>query len=406
MSSESASEFVGLETPPVTPIGTPGLHITLDSDGNRALDEGHPILFHGMQVGTIEYVHFNTQERRTYYNAFIEAPYDRLITTNTQFWFTSGMSVELSTDGIRVDVATLSTIIAGGVAFDVPAGQPLGERITERAFFTIHPRESSIYEKYYEHALRYVILFDDSIRGLRPGAPVEYRGVKVGEVLRTDIEYDEVGNLLDETSKIPVLIELVPARFGFEDTEVAASDAEAQIDDLITSGLHGALATGNLLTGRKVVELQYFQHEPHPEEIFAGITVIPSVSGQVGRLIDSTAATVDKINKLPLDSIVTNASSAFEQLTMTLDELDTLLEDEVIQNALASFETALLSFQKLADDYAEGSETNDEILHTLRSLEHVLQEFEPVLRNLRRKPDSLIFGGPDEEDPEPKGARE
>ena len=190
-SEASARAFEGLETPPVTPIGTPGLHVTLNSDGNRALNEGDPILFHGMEVGTIEYVHFNSQERRTYYNAFIEAPYDRLITTNTQFWFSRGLSVELSPEGIRINVATLATFLRGGVSFDVPAGQPLGERITERAFFTIHRRESDIYEKHYEHALHYVVLFDDSIRGLRPGAPVEYRGVKVGQVLRTDVSDSE-----------------------------------------------------------------------------------------------------------------------------------------------------------------------------------------------------------------------
>ena len=404
-SEESARSFEGLELPPVTPIGTPGLHVTLDSDGDRALDEGNPILFHGMQVGTIEYVHFNSQERRTY-NAFIAAPYDRLITTNTQFWFSSGVSFELSPDGIRIDLATLSTLIAGGVSFDVPAGQPLGDRIMERAFFTIHPRESSIYEKHYEHALPYVILFDDSIRGLRPGAPVEYRGVNVGQVLRTDIEYEEVGNLLDETAKIPVLIELVPARFGFDDTEIARIDAEAEINDLIVSGLHGGLGTGNLFTGQKFVELQYFKREPHPEQTFAGITVIPSVGGQVGRLIDSVASTMDKLNQLPLDDMVRSARNALDQTAATLAELGTILEDDASHEVMDSLNTTLMRFQQLAEDFSAGSDTHMDVQQGLQSLEQTLLELEPVLRNLRRKPNSLVFGGTGGEDEEPKGARE
>lgn len=405
-SEESARQFEGLEAPPVTPIGTPGLHVTLDSDGDRALDEGDPILFHGMQVGTIEYVHFNTQERRTYYNAFIAAPYDRLITTNTQFWFSSGIGFDLSADGIRVDVADLSTLVAGGVSFDVPAGQPLGERITKRAFFKIHLRESDIYEKHYEHTLRYVILFDDSIRGLRPGAPVEFRGVKVGEVLRTDIEYDEVDNLLDETSRIPVLIELVPARFGFDDTEMAKNDAETQINGLIRIGLHGVIATGSLLTGQKLIELQYIEHAPHPEQAFAGMAVIPSVAGQVGRLIDSIANTMNKINELPLDDVVVSARSALDQTAATLAELDTILEDEAVHEVMENLNDALLRFQSLAKDFSQGSETHEDIQRSLQSLEQTLLELEPVLRNLRRKPNSLIFGGPDEEDPQPTGVRE
>ena len=64
VAKKSARTFEGLEAPPVTAIGTPGLHVTLSGDGSRPLVEGQPILFHGSQVGRIEYVHFNTVERR------------------------------------------------------------------------------------------------------------------------------------------------------------------------------------------------------------------------------------------------------------------------------------------------------------------------------------------------------
>ena len=225
---ESAREFVGLEQPPVTPIGTPGLHVTLESDESRPLYEGQPVLFHGHRVGRIEYVHFNTSERRTYYNAFIAAPHDRLITTNTRFWFSSGVAFDLSTEGLRVEMASLETIIEGGVAFDVPQGQPLGDPITERAYFTIYPNRAAINEAQYENSLNYVLLFDDSIRGLAPGAPVEYRGVKVGEVLRTDIDYPQVDNLLAPGSRIPVLIEITPALMGYQDTMSDLQMAERQ----------------------------------------------------------------------------------------------------------------------------------------------------------------------------------
>ena len=403
---DTASEFDGLETPPVTPSGTPGLHITLDSDGNKALYAGDPILFHNIPVGTIELVYFNAERRRTYYNAFIKEPYDQLITTNTQFWFASGLNIELSADGIRVDVATLSAILSGGVSFDVPAGQPQGERITERAFFTIHPRESEIYEKHYKYALQYIILFDESIRGLRPGAPVEYRGVKVGRVLRTDIEYKNVENILDETSKIPVLIELVPARYGFDDTESALIEALVRIDDLITEGLHGTLATGSLITGQKLVELQFYEHTPHPEHTFAGIKVIPSVAGQFGRLIESVASTIDNINRLPLNEFFASARNALDQTGAALGNLDTILEDDASQEVMTTLNNALLQFQLLAEDFSAGSKTHEDMQQVLDSLQQTLSELEPVLKNLRRKPNSLIFGGPDDVDPEPQGAHQ
>ena len=405
-SDESAREFEGLEAPPLTPIGTPGLFVTLDSSGNKALEAGGPILFHGLQVGRIEYVHFNSEERTTYYNAFVEAPYDRLITANTQFWFSSGINMEISADGARFEVPPLTTLIDGGVAFDVPTGQPLGERVKGRAFFTIHPRESAIYERYYEHSLQYVILFEDSIRGLRPGAPVEFRGVRVGEVLRTDIDYEEVGNLLDETSMIPVLIELVPARFGFEDDERSAIEAEAEIDELITRGLHGGIGMGNLLTGQKFIELQYFESELDAEDTFAGVTVIPSVGGQVGRLMDSVADTVDKLNELPLENLTVSGVEALDQMTATLSELETILTEEAMQELIQSLDATLEQFQMLAEDFSEGSQMHEDMQRAVRSLEQTLFELEPALRNLRQRPNSLIFGGPAEEDREPEGARE
>lgn len=412
-SDVSAREFVGEESPPVTTIGTPGLHVTLDSDGNRPLNEGDPILFHGLEVGRIEYVHFNSQERRTYYNAFIAEPYDRLVTTNTRFWFSSGLNLDLSADGVRVEMASLATVIAGGVSFDVPSGQPPGERITKRAFFRIYPRERAIYEKHYEHALMFAVLFDDSIRGLRPGAPVEYRGIKVGRVIRTDTDYPEIENLLEPSSKIPVIIEVVPAFLGFDDSEEALEDLSGRIDTLIADGLRGSLSTGNLLTGQKYVELQYHAGNTASPERFADYPVIPSIGGQLGQILASVESTLQTINRLPLDEVASSAKSAFDEVAATLAEfrksaveLDGILADPATHELAGRLNETLVSFRLLAEDFSEGSSTNRELRQSLKSLEQTLREFEPVIRNLRRKPNSLIFGGGDDEDLEPKGARE
>ncbi len=406
VAEESAREFVGLERPPVTPIGTPGLHVTLSSDGSRPLVEGQPVLFHGTRVGRIEYVHFNTSERRTYYNAFIAAPHDRLITTNTRFWFVNGVSFDLSADGVRVEMASLETIVEGGVSFDVPPGQPLGDRITERAFFTIYPNKSAISETQFEHSLQYVLLFDDSIRGLRPGAPVEYRGVKVGEVLRTDIDYPQVDDLLAPNSRIPVLVEITPALLGYEDTAGDLQMAEARIDDLVENGLHGSLGNGNLLTGRKLVELEYVERRIAARQQFGDYTVIPSVSGRVGRLVESVAATAETLSTLPLDDMVTNASAALDQMAVTLAELDDILDDDASHQMLATLNATLISFQKLADDFSAGSESYEELRRSLQSLEITLKDLQPVLRQLRAKPNSLVFGADGRDDPEPRGANE
>lgn len=408
-----ANRFQGLERPPVTPLGTPGLRVTLDSAGNRTLNEGDPILFQGAEVGRIEVVSFDEQRRRTYYDAFIAAPYDRLVTENTRFWFSSGLNVNLSADGIRFEVSSLSTLLLGGVAFDVPAGQPLGDPITERAFFTIFPRESAIRETQYENAISFIVLFDDSIRGLRPGAPVEYRGVKVGAVVRTDIDYPEIGNILEPDSKIPVLIDIEPARLGFPDDFSVLDDVDEQINELIGSGLRAGLATGNLLTGQMYIELEHIGVRSVQAQVFDGYTVIPSIDTALGQLLANASQALDTINELPLEEVVGSARNALDELAVTLTEfrrsasqLDRILADPASHELMGTLNDTLMSFQKMVVDFSEGSATNSDLQQSLQSLEQTLHELEPVLRNLRRNPNSLIFGVGNTRDEEPRGVEE
>ena len=92
------------------------------------------------------------------------------------------------------------------------------------------------------------------------------------------------------------------------------------------------------------------------------------------------------------------------RMSSTLAELETVIEDAASHEVFRRLNETLLQFRQLAQDYSEGSDTNREIQRALRSLEQTMREFEPVLRNLRRKPNSLVFGGPDDDDPEPKAA--
>lgn len=408
-----AYEFEGLESPPVTPLGTPGLLITLHSAGSQALQEGDPVLFHGIEVGTIEYAYFDNERRRSYYNAFIAAPYDELVTENTRFWFNSGLSVELSADGIRFDIASLATVLAGGVAFDVPEGLPLGEPITDRAYFNIYPHETASREFDYENSITFVVLFDDSIRGLRPGAPVEYRGVKVGEVVRTDIDYREIQNLLEPDSRIPVMIDLVPALFGFQDDYEVLEEVDTRLNELIADGLTAGLAIGNLLTGQKYVELQYHGDGLGEVQTFAGYTVIPAVDDPLEQLLANASRTMMTINELPLDQVVDSAHIALDEIAATLAEfrksaadLDDILSDPASHELMGTLNATLTSFQELAADFSEGSATNVDLQNSLESLARALNELEPVLRRIRRKPNSLIFGASEDRDLEPKGKPE
>ncbi len=77
--------------------------------------------------------HLSTRrKRRITYQLFINAPNDRLVTTNVRFWKDSGIAVDLTSAGMRVEMGSLSTLFGGGVSFDIPEGLDLGEPVANK----------------------------------------------------------------------------------------------------------------------------------------------------------------------------------------------------------------------------------------------------------------------------------
>ena len=50
------------------------------------------------------------------YSAFIDEPYDLLVSDASRFWNASGISLSASAEGIRLEIGSLQTLLAGGVA--------------------------------------------------------------------------------------------------------------------------------------------------------------------------------------------------------------------------------------------------------------------------------------------------
>jgi len=130
-------------------------------------------------------------------------------------------------------------------------------------------------------------------------------------------------------------------------------------------------------------------------------------------LLANANRALETINRLPLDQVVASAQNALDQAAETLaefrksaTELEQILADPASQELMGTLNETLMSFQQMVIDFSEGSATNQDLQQSLESLQQTLNELQPVLRNLRRKPNSLIFGGGDEEDLEPRGVQE
>jgi len=398
-SDKKSVEFKGLIEPPITPKDTPGMHLTLNSNDQFAFSKGDPIIYKGLKVGQFEDVYFNFEERVVYYNAFIKAPYHQLLTTNTKFWNASGLSVDLTADGLAFNTGSLETMITNGVTFDVPKGMPSGKPIVERAYFDIYANYELASDQRYKKSLEYVVLVSDTIRGLTVGAPVEYRGVNIGKVVATNIIENGSVEIFDEDIKIPVLISFQPGRIGLADDDSGVAHMDKQNQHWIKNGLKAQLKTGNLLTGQLFIDLQHFDESPADTiETYAGYNVIPTTGDQFSQLTEKVGQFLDNLNQLPLNDFVNNANGTLQEISQLSKNLQAvsknieLLVSDVNQQALPEqLRISLNNISALSQDLSSESPVYQELQTTLKTFTELMHELKPVLNQLKHKPNSLIF---------------
>ncbi|MDX2424720.1 MAG: intermembrane transport protein PqiB [Cycloclasticus sp.] len=412
---ETSDSFIGLEGAPVTPAGAPGLHITLNSHKTFAFAAGDPIFYRDLSVGSIESIYFNFEERIVYYNAFIKKPYHELITTNTQFWRLSGLQFDLSADGISARVGSIESLIRGGLAFDVPDNSPPGEQINQRAYFTIYADQKLAFQPHYQHSTKMVLMIQDSVRGLIVGAPVEFKGVPIGRVLQINLAHSEPDNLLDASSTVPVLIAIDPGRLGLDDTALSVEQVKNDLKGWIKEGLKASLKSGNLLTGSQLIELKYQlkqgQAEPEITDVayFDQWQVIPYVPDSFSQLGNQASEFLANLNQIPWQKLSANtnnllveAADMSNKLSLTSQSLQTLLVSASKNQLPENFNKALIQLDQLAKSFSQGSRSYEDINDTLDSMNLLMKELTPFIQQLRDKPNSLIFGGSQDEDITPQ----
>lgn len=390
--------FKGLEQPPLTPLGTPGLRVTLTNSGDYTFTRGDRIEYYGITVGTIEEVEFNFEENQVYYNAFIQAPYHELITSNTRFWKASGIHAEFNGAGFTLDIGSARTLISEGISFSIPDGQFQGDTVTESALYYIYPSRAAINEQLYVYAIRYWVMVNSSIGGLSVGAPVSHRGVQIGKVLRTDY-IPEGQTLLNKDMPIPVLIEINPGRLGLPDTEQSLQRASTDINNWISEGLIATIRTQNIILGQQSIDLAYDESFANTElQTFTDLVVIPTGEDTLQKFADGIEQLITKINELPIEELMADLQDLLTEGSATLASVQELSTtgNEFFNNSrnaelVEQTTQTMRSFEELASGFSSDSQTNQEILKLMQSLTGLVEEFRPLVNDIKNTPNSLVF---------------
>ncbi len=156
--------------------------------------------------------------------------------------------------------------------------------------------------------------FDQSVRGLTPGAPVEFRGLPIGEVVDIKLTYD----IDTQEVRIPVLVMIEPERleltFKGEKVDVSpemlTEDSEQEDDLMFNDGLRAQLATGNLLTGQLYIDLDIrSEAEPYIRQVENGYTVFPTVPSPLGEVAKDIDSILKKSTISPSISLATTLTA-------------------------------------------------------------------------------------------------
>jgi paraquat-inducible protein B len=118
---------------------------------------------------------------------------------------------------------------------------------------------------------------------------------------------------------------------------------------------------------------------------------------------------MNKLNNLPLNDVANNSNTLLLELTNTAKELQSVSQH--LQEVLSSVENEKVSqqivqtlndFSMLAKDFSAGSKSHQELQEMMSALTKAMHELKPLLNQMHKQPNSLIFNPGKAEALEPK----
>ncbi len=416
--------FVGLEEPPKILSDAKGRLFKLRANSLGSIAVGSPVYHRQIQVGEVTGYHLVPDADYVALDVFINAPNDKLVRRNTRFWNVSGMDVEMSGGGFKVELESLTALLAGGVAFDSALTLGDDQLAPTGTVFELYDSKKESQKKTVQLSLPYILYFDDSVRGLSIGSAVEFRGIPVGKVL--DISLEE--NSADGTVRIAVLVGLEPELVPFKnldetlDQEGRKKFFHSTLEKLVAKGLRARLMTGNLLTGQLIVDMD-FDHETFPGYIDykERYPVLPTTPSSLSSITNSLVVILGKLKRLPLDemgdhflkvskgldSLVNNSDLAdsakrLSQVLQHADEILSVVSDQTtpLMNEITHLSTdarkmvrqAEETLDELARTTSDQGSMGRELINTMRELSAAARAVRGVADYLERHPESLLQG--------------
>ena len=376
--------FIGLEKQPVVKSDEQGKKITLVTQKLGSVDTGSPIYYQGLLAGEVLGYELGNDRKSTYVHTFIKDPFDQLIRGNTNFWNVSGINVSMGADGFKVQTESIQSMLFGGIAFESPETLEQATTDIDKLVFTLHESYESIKKHAYTKKIKFIMFFDSSIRGLNLGAPVEFKGIKVGTVLDVRLEFDSGST----SFRIPVLIEIEPQRI-IERGNQEMDQSHQALQRLVKRGLRARLQTGSLLTSQLFVELD--MHPGSPINLSGSDTPYPELptlpTSNFGAITQSAEDLLAKLNAVDIKEVtsvlidtIKTANKTMHNADKAIESANTLIGTPGIPEAIENIRITLKNFknitQKMDDSNLIASATK-----TFSSVDKTINSADKAINN-------------------------
>ena len=385
--------FTGLEKAPIVTSEKPGTFFDLRSRDLGSIQIGSPVYYRWLKVGQV--VGFDLDESGDFVNikVFVERPHDARVASTTRFWNASGVDLSVDSEGLRVDSPSIVTMLVGGIAFDTPTTLAEPTPVEPDQIFQLYASKSASLTRNYAIKNRFLLDFgDSSVAGLSPGAAVLFRGIKIGEVLDVDLLLDPS---TDEFST-PIVIELEPERLGLTARELRDGSEVERMRKLVNRGLRARLGIGSLLTGKKVIELEFVDGAaPATLETAGAYPQLPTTADPIEALADQVSNVLGKIDQVPLESIGANLDGALAELRETLATFrnaGTTASEEVLPELTATLSELEGTLSGTNRMLAPDSALAFELERLVTDLAAAARSLRGLAERLEEHPEELIRG--------------
>lgn len=408
-SKEKQNIFTGLDTPPIITSTEPGRQFVLKADNLGSLGFGSPVYYRRLNVGQIIGYDLAKDGKSVDIKVFVNAPYDKYVTGSTRFWQASGIDISMGANGINVHTQSLASLLAGGIAFETPLYPQAAEQAAENTAFTLFDNQEAATAKNGLRADPYVLIFDESLRGLSVGAPVSYLGIEIGEVKQIGLYYDPKASAF----KAHVLILYYPERFfsRFDNREIVERNRPKTLQEShddwqrqIDHGLRAQLHMGNIVTGQLYIALDYFPHAPKVKVDWKkDPPQLPVIPSGLAEFQVKVTKILNKIEKIPFDDIGKDAKKAIATLDETLKDakkvlgrIDTEIVPEVkttvenLKRAVAAAERALVNADKTL--VGPDAPANQELREALQEIAGAARALKVFVEYMDSHPEAFIRG--------------